>query len=364
MKNLIRLAYLVISRVITTRLLLLCFLLAILSCCFSLFESTSFTKIEPNHAGTTDISLIDGGFQSLERCRSIEDLNNIPWTKQTTTFYNLGYPLIKDLCPRGTHTGHHNYRDNRLNSDRVYLGCDLIKRRHWSKSISNATKRGQDISAILVDPPCIDDGGASSGVFTVNAVFSFLFNRGYNVRVRNWSPGLNNSFSKETVHAAMLDSSRWLTFLDQKGPNPFDDVEDYVAFQGSVGTQYYMKPQPDITSYANGSGYSRHLRWMIGSHHVSTHKHYQSNKHHCVGGNFFVGEGLHCPSSSIIALPMFPFHLQQSLDPVDPGERLKQKENIILLDNDAVEYSAAEIEAALKAMGIPGKESLHTTIMC
>ena len=318
--------------------------------------SGAHSRIHPSHYNPAS---------SAPRCRTFEDLGNIPWTKKTTTFYNLGFPLIKDIC--GFHHSHNSHGgmgiEKKIETSKLLLGCEVVKRRHWPRGISNATKNGVGVSTILVDPPCIDDGGASSGVFTINAVFAILFQRGYKVRIRNWSPGFNNVFPKATVDAAMNDTTRWDAFLAKKSntaPNPFLDVTNYVAFQVEIGTVYLLEPAqngkpekpepPEIITSPHG----RHFRWIIGYHHPSTHKWYQSDKHHCIGANFHLGEGLHCASSSVVMVPMFSFHQEASLTPENPLERLKLKKNIVLIDGDAKEFNANEIARRLQELGMTG----------
>ena len=51
---------------------------------------------------------------------------------------------------------------------------------------------------------------------------------------------------------------------------------------------------------------------------------------------------------------MFPFHQEASIIPADPADRLKLKENVVLIDSDAMEYSAADLQAALRERGVIG----------
>lgn len=296
------------------------------------------------------------------RCRTFEDFGKIPWLKKTTTFYNLGYPLYRDLCQHSRHL-HQYHGSSRL------INCDIHhtsaansrstrkRHEHLNRHISNSTKIGPMASTILVDPPCVDDGGASSGVFTLNALFNILFVRGYKVRMRNFSPSFNKTFHPEAVARATEDSMQWLAHLANPKivASPFHNVTNYISFQGSFGVLYYMKPrQPEVSQIPH----IRDFRWMIGYQKPSTHVFYQSAKHHCIGGNFFLGEGLYCSSSSVILVPMFPFHHNASLSPADPSERLKLKQNIVLVDNDAGDFNLKEIQQRLVKQGIKGTSQI------
>lgn len=294
-----------------------------------------------NFGHRNEVNILD------KRCRSFDDFENIPWLRKNSTFYNLGFPLLRSLCP--PHFNNHRKSDRR-EFDNACQKMSLEKMSSkYSNAISNATKFGPYTSTILVDPPFIDDGSATSGVFTMNAVFAILYKLGYNVRIRNWSPGLSPLFPVSVVSVAMNSSNRWQSFITgESKTNPFADVGDHISFQGSVGINSYMKPQLEITS----NPFVRDFRWILGLHHKASHEHYQSDRYHCIGANFFLGEGLQCSSSSVIACPMFPFHLKESSSSVNRQDRVSLKENIVLLDSDAKEFDAAKMQRDLRSKGI------------
>lgn len=284
-----------------------------------------------------------------KRCRSMDQLGELPWTLNTSTFYNFGIPLIASLCPT---------MDPIISK---MIECRTIEDIVWQRSSFSEVRSGPDASTMLIDPPCDDDGGASSGVFVINAMYPILLQLGYKTRIRNWSQGLNGLFSPEVVASALNDSIQWNRFLNKtQSSNPFADVQDYISFQVEVGLNYWKNGQPDIVE----TSHSRELRWIIGHQRRATDPLYAAPKGHCIGANFFLSEGMHCAGSGVIMCPMFPIHTTESRRYMarlqsDPGFfwQSKVSKNIVLIDNDAgAHISYARLGFDLQRLGLKNVE--------
>ena len=182
---------------------------------------------------------------------------------------------------------------------------------------------------------------------------------GYLCDVRHWSPSLSQHFSKEVSSAATKTSNAWAKFLSTKKDtdNPFTKENSYNPFTKENSLNYIVfQPEGGISKHwmnppISESFHWRMFRWIIGLHKDSRTPHYH-HEGHCLGGNHFLGEGLFCSSSSVISGPMFDFHLKKSSE-ISAQERTKLKENIVLIDNDAIEeISATRLQADLRARGL------------
>ena len=301
------------------------------------------------------------------RKRSVSDLKRIPWQQADSTFHNFGFPMIGSLC-------------SALDTDNpayLYLKCDIIKATVWPKSCHPTTRNGSLSSAIIVDPHVIavETHTESAGGFVMNAIYPALYELGYGPHARYWSESLNYLFDFEIAKAATESSARWDAYVEYDQPNPFEDLENYILFQNEVGQVFI----DNIRTLAptNASPYGRNFRWVIGLHEPSTHERYASelSKTHCIGANFYLGEGLYCSSASVIPCPMFPFHLQESATPSSGGSGSSnsdgnsnstssgrsssrswlhsKKENLVLVDSDAVSvFPPEDLQRDLRALGL------------
>jgi hypothetical protein len=280
-------------------------------------------------------------FSSLERCRPSSDFSRIPWTLQTSTFHNLGYPLVHSLC-----------KDGGLVQGVDILGCKDIQDITWSHESEHSTRFGNGTSTIIVDPPLVDDEGESSGVFVINAIYYILYDLGYHPLVRTWSHNIKGHFSNEANELAAKTSEAWEKYIQVGSENPLQNVRNYISFQTEVGVEFYgstakLKP-------VNDSPFGRVFRWIIGYHKKNRFEQYEfkSEETHCLGGNHHLGEGLFCSSAGVIACPMFPFHHEKSRA-VTADNRKSLKHNTVLVDSDALPVIAADrLEEALRAKGL------------
>jgi hypothetical protein len=264
-----------------------------------------------------------------KRCRTKEDFDRIPWLDRTSTFHNLGRPLIASLCTA-------------IKSDLDWysrLGCKSIENVTWEKDVHFNCKNGSESSMIVVDPHMSDTVSASSGVFVFHGIYAIFHKLGFKVGVRHWAQNLNNLFSKEVHTDAQLYSTQWDKYNEGQGVNPFKAELSYISFQCEIGLQLYDEdvlsngfPLKDI----NDSPFGRAFRWIIGYHDKFLSGRYQVKikERHCSGANHFLGEGMHCSNAEVIGCPMFPLHHEKSRD-VTEYNRPALKQNIVLADGDA-----------------------------
>jgi hypothetical protein len=195
----------------------------------------------------------------------------------------------------------------------------------------------------------------------MNAMFPVLHKLGYHPQARYWSELLNQYFDAEAAEAATQSSLQWDDYVEHGGENPFADIENYMLFQSEAG-QHLIANIRDIVD-TNDSPYGRTLQWTIGLHMMSDNERYAQGMKdaHCVGANFFLAEGLRCTSAGVLSCPMFPFHLAESLA-VTPATRGALKQNIVLVDNDAVHvFQPARLQQELRALGLHDAQVLvHT----
>jgi hypothetical protein len=185
----------------------------------------------------------------------------------------------------------------------------------------------------------------------MNAIYAIFYELGYKPMVRYWSHSLNSHFAAEAASYATNLSALWDSYTEGHGENPFMYVTNYISFQAEVGVSFYHKRPPKPI---NESPFGRTFKWIIGYHHRNKFNMYEHNslEMHCLGANHQLGEGLFCSSSGVIACPMFGFHQKHSLR-VTPATRASLKENIVLVDLDAVhEINHHRLENELKKLGL------------
>ena len=290
-----------------------------------------------------------------KRCRSTSDLERIPKLLNTSTFHNFGYPLIKSLCE--SNNNHHGSSLTSSSSsvstttnDALSNECKRISKVTWSHGSEKVTRSGPHASMIVVDPHVMDnDGTESSGGFVLIAMYSLFHELGYRVGIRHWSSNLNKLFSEEVTSAAVNISAAYDTYIERKGPNPFQNELNHVAFTVEVGPDMHVKPKEPI----NNSPYARQFRWIIGLQQSSHFKFYElkSEFSHCIGANIFLGQGLFCSTSGVINTVMFPYHRKKSLQVTDKN-RAKLKENIVIIDHDArSDFDINRLQADIRKLG-------------
>ena len=136
-------------------------------------------------------------------------------------------------------------------------------------------------------------------------------------------------------------------FCIETWPQPFSSVIDYINLQVEVGPA-----QPNYREIID-SPYGRHFRWIVGYSAPGLTPVYVSSMHHCIGANFHLGEGHHCSSSSVIMVPMFPFHHEKSSTQISEVHRFNLKKNVVVIDADA-NINFAAIQEHLHNMGLVG----------
>ena len=284
--------------------------------------------------GLQDITGLDA-----RRCRSTADFARIPWLLNTSTFHNLGYPLIHSLCNANTMV--------KNSTESELLGCKFVAPVVWDHTVDMSTRSCPLCSTIIVDPHGMDEMGATSGVFVMNAMYAQFYELGYLCGVRHWSLKLQEMFSDAVNSAAVKSSSAWDNFITTGKDNPYQHVEDYITVQPEVGMVI-----SDWNKPPNESPYFRGFRLSMGLHESSAYHFYQNkaDQTHCLGMNHYLGEGLFCSSSGVIGCPMMAFHLKKS-QRVTPQTRLKLKENLVLIDNDA-HIDWFRLESDLRAKGL------------
>lgn len=279
------------------------------------------------------------------RCRSLNHFGEIPPLLNSSTFYNLGHPLISKLCQESV--------NDQLLHDTV--GCLAVRKRVWPVKCTDSARSGSGSSAIVIDPHVIAVRGhtSSAGVYVINALYPKLYELGYSPKVRYWSNELNDHFENSTSQIASNQSQLWDHYELGNADNPYIAIDNYILLQ-TEASNFFTQSIRTISNISE-SAHGRVFQWMIGLQHSSAHSFYASkvDEAHCLGANHFLGEGLYCSSASVISCPMFPFHRTESRA-VNDKTRKALKQNIVLIDSDIMgnEISVERLQNALIALGV------------
>ena len=267
-----------------------------------------------------------------DRCRNLDDFGSIPSLQISSPFYNLGFPLIRNLCI-----------DETRKDIESYLSCEIVSKHRYKPKAPKTIKN--DNSVIFVDSNIPDALLSKSEGLLMCSVFHQLFKLHYKVRALFWPPNCYYRFPEATNQTAVKDALAWNNFVRTGAIDPFADVQNFIAFRITfTSSNKEFSLTKDMAS-------NRVITWLVENRHSSTNNALSFDNSHCIGASLSLAESspsADCSTSGVIAPATLSSHRKRA-----KLSRVALKQNVVLVDNACLSrVDPKDLKARLNALGL------------